>query len=383
MDPPSSWKVSPIKEWKASLAAAVEIYQIGLVTYFIVKGIFGWRLWPVNLVGEIIQWLLIPAFPSAILSVCFRRWRAAALSTVNIIAWLLLFGGLFTPHLKPTPVCSAYQTCFDLTVVSYNVAAGLPDDTELIELLRTSESDVIGLQELSAGQAYLINNSLADLYPYRVLQPPIPSEGIVTGLGVLSRYPIVNASYHQTTFQSDYLMTPIRMSDDRTLTILVARLPSPRLQLVGPSSSESIDSRSGKVSLALANIFTEYSPFILLADMNATSQSIQYATFTQGGLIDAYKVGGYGLGLTFPSGASSWRHVPPIPLVRIDMIWLQGYFEVVDSWVIREAVSDHRPVAARILWYPQRPRTLTGQDTATARVVERNGRLLCLPANIR
>ena len=72
-----------------------------------------------------------------------------------------------------------------LTVMTYNVGAGLAAPLRLVEVLRQSGADIIGLQELAPEQGAAIADLLGSDYPYHVLH----ATGI-PGKGLLSRYPV-------------------------------------------------------------------------------------------------------------------------------------------------------------------------------------------------
>ena len=72
-----------------------------------------------------------------------------------------------------------------LTVMTYNVGAGLADPLRLVEVLRQSGADIIGLQELAPEQGAAIADLLGGDYPHQVLHPTgIP------GKGLISRFPL-------------------------------------------------------------------------------------------------------------------------------------------------------------------------------------------------
>ena len=58
-----------------------------------------------------------------------------------------------------------------LTVMTYNVGAGLAAPLRLVEVLRQSGADIIGLQELAPEQGAAIDDRLCDGYPHQVLHP--------------------------------------------------------------------------------------------------------------------------------------------------------------------------------------------------------------------
>src|SRR5918998_497147 len=73
-----------------------------------------------------------------------------------------------------------------ITVMTYNVGAGLADPERLVAVLRQSGADIIGVQELAPAQGGAVTALLQDDYPYQVLHPTgIP------GKGLISRFPVL------------------------------------------------------------------------------------------------------------------------------------------------------------------------------------------------
>src|SRR5947199_436068 len=72
-------------------------------------------------------------------------------------------------------------------VMTHNAGNGNARPPKLVRVLRESEADIVGLQEISAAQAEALDTMLCDVYPYRVLY----GEGI-PGKGFLSRFPIID-----------------------------------------------------------------------------------------------------------------------------------------------------------------------------------------------
>ena len=160
--------------------AAVDLYAALLVFYFLLRIVFGDRLWPVALFSTFLHHLLLPAFIFLPVMLRVRRWPTAVMLAVGVAAFLWLFGGLFFPQL------SAPAHTGILTVMTYNVANDSIAPGDLVSVLRASGADIIALQELSGEHATAIERDLGDLYPHQALH----GYGIL-GNGLLSRYPIL------------------------------------------------------------------------------------------------------------------------------------------------------------------------------------------------
>ena len=74
------------------------------------------------------------------------------------------------------------------TVMTINVGNGLAPDQRVLEALRDSDADIIGIEELNRRQALIVEEGLNDLYPYAAF-----FGDSYEGRGLLSRYRIVSA----------------------------------------------------------------------------------------------------------------------------------------------------------------------------------------------
>ncbi len=103
-----------------------------------------------------------------------------------------------------------------LTVMTYNVLGmhGFIEPT--IGVIRSENADVIFLQELTPDLAQAMQDELADLYPFQILDP----QPGVWGMGLLSRYPLIDTGEH---LPLDWIGTPQILKMDfegRTVTLV-------------------------------------------------------------------------------------------------------------------------------------------------------------------
>jgi endonuclease/exonuclease/phosphatase (EEP) superfamily protein YafD len=326
----------PRRHWPLRLLLTIaDLYAIALAVYFVLRLLFGDRLWPVALVGVFLPWLLLPAlllFPAMLL---LRRWPAAALQGLNVAAFLWLFGGLFLPQFPP-PIHGQH-----LTVMAYNVFNGRAAPQDLVALIRSTDADIVAVTELAEGQAAVLEKDLREQYPYQVLY----GDGM-PGLGLLSRYPIQeHVRYEPPGYSWPYLRATLQITNATspfTCTIIVAHLPSPSLDRHGyhihPAAAGQV---AAVVALAQAG-----QPALVLGDFNMADQSDNYRLLTDAGLTDAFRAAGWGLGATYPVHQLS----APFPLVRIDYVWYTAPFQASRAWVGPDAGSNHLPVLAELRW---------------------------------
>jgi endonuclease/exonuclease/phosphatase (EEP) superfamily protein YafD len=350
--------------WKL-LLAAFDVYAALLILYLPLRALFGDQLGPVALLNTFLHWALLPAFALLPVMLWVRRWPTAAMLGVNVAVFLWLFGGLFLPP-PPAPADSC-----GLTVMTYNLGDSLAVPNVMVSVLRSSEADIIALQELADEQAAAIERDLRDLYPYQVLY----GHG-VHGKGLLSRYPILEEElfylqsqrlpYLRTTLQVPLCPSTLRQGSGQALlrtssgqalatdgagpssqttpvTVIVAHPPPPSLRRGGYH----IHPQAAAEIVSIAQMTTASGPGILVGDFNLTDQNDNYNLLSDAGLTDAFRAAGWGFGATWPTRS----RIGLLRLfVRIDYIWHSAHFRAVHAWVGPDAGSDHLPVLARLAW---------------------------------
>ena len=232
-----------------------------------------------------------------------------------------------------------------LTVMTYNVGAGLADPRRLVEVLRQSSADVVGVQELAPEQGEAIAELLGDDYPYQVLHPTgIP------GKGLLSRFPVRRTDLLELHPGRPDLRA-IVAAPAGDLTVIVAHPPPPRVGRHRVRHAALANQQIG----GIAAIATGGDPTVLLTDFNRVGWQAAYRKLRQSGLIDAFGTAGRGTGFTLPTRLSHLAYrghplgeVPLPPLLRVDYVWHTTHFRTLDSWIGGNAGSDHLPVLAEL-----------------------------------
>jgi endonuclease/exonuclease/phosphatase family metal-dependent hydrolase len=231
------------------------------------------------------------------------------------------------------------------TVMTYNVGAGLAGPLRLVEVLRQSGADLIGLQEVSPEQGDAIAAFLGEDYPHQVLHPVgIP------GKGLLSRYPLRETELLDLHPGRPDLQAIVDVPGG-DLTAIVAHPPPPRIWRNRVVHSALTNEQIAQI----ATVATRGHPAVLLTDFNRVGWQSAYRQLRQAGLIDAFGAAGRGLGFTLPTRLSHLAYrghplgeVPLPPLLRVDYVWHTQHFRTLDSWIGGNAGSDHLPVLAQL-----------------------------------
>ncbi|MEA2594177.1 MAG: vancomycin resistance protein VanJ [Thermomicrobiales bacterium] len=228
--------------------------------------------------------------------------------------------------------------------MTYNLGNGLAEPERLVAALRASTADLIGLQELEAGQAQAIARRLGTLFPFQILHP-----AGFAGKGLLSRYPILEQEQLHLSPGRPDLRAVIDL-DGESVTVIVAHPRPPRVGRTGivfdAVTTDQID--------GLARIAVSGPPSVVVGDFNMTIRHSRYAHWTSAGMIDAFRTIRRG-GATLPVRVGRSVRLndrlagfPLRPVVRVDYIWHTAHLAAEAAWVGEDAGSDHLPVLARL-----------------------------------
>jgi len=235
-------------------------------------------------------------------------------------------------------------------VMTCNVGNGRAAPEQLVSVLRDSVADLIGIQELSDGQAEAISNHLGEEYPYQAMFP-----GGFAGKAVLSRFPILSSEQlHLSTVRPD-LQTTIDLGEFK-LSFFVAHPPPPRPHWSGLK----FDAQTWRQIKRLAELALDHRPAILLGDFNLADWWGEYAYLRSTGLKDAFFEAGTQRGHTLPRRIGPWKRFLAVnrllsglslfPMVRVDYIWYTEPMLCQQAWVGMDTGSDHLPVLAVMGW---------------------------------
>ena len=191
-----------------------------------------------------------------------------------------------------------------LTALTFNTGNDFIPSEALIEMLRASEADVIGLQELSPRNAAGLVASLHDEYPHRVLHGEY-----FAGKALLSRYPIVEHRWLALDSGRPHIQACLTSPAAGQRGGGARQRQLPAAETISPYAA-------GEIEKLLAAIGPEQ-PALLMGDFNFTEQNRHYHRLLREGLVDAFRNQSRRIHLpTLPVRADRF------PLVRIDYIWV-------------------------------------------------------------
>jgi len=236
---------------------------------------------------------------------------------------------------------------FKFKIMSYNAGAGLAKPEQLVDMLRSSGTDIVGLQELDISQSRVMEDDLHQEYPYQVLCP-----AGFEGKGLASRFPILEHEQIDLYPGRPDLRCVIDLAGVR-LTVIVAH-PPPPISFLGIG----FDRRAKSQIEGLTHLARSSPRSVILGDFNATSWQDNCTRMRAAGLIDSFQLAGSGRGFTLPCRFGPWRRLVSVgsmlrrlslyPFLRVDYIWHTPDLRCLKAWVGDDAGSDHLPVLAEL-----------------------------------
>ncbi|MFI6033613.1 endonuclease/exonuclease/phosphatase family protein [Streptomyces sp. NPDC051315] len=264
-----------------------------------------------------LPWLGV-VVPLLICLALLRRSTAGLLACLApTLAWLVLFGGLWSPFSSEP---------YDLTVVQHNVADDNPDPAGTARALRAARAGLVAVQELTPAARPAYEDVLAASHPHRAVHGTV---------GLWSAYPLsdVRAVDIRPAGFPDGWRRGLRATvgaPEGEVAVYVVHLPSVRLGASGFASS----ARDESAALLGARIAADPAARLLVVgDLNGTVQDRGLAPLTSR--------------LSAPAAGFAFSWPASLPVARIDQVLGRGV--VVTEVSARDATgSDHLPVVGRV-----------------------------------
>jgi endonuclease/exonuclease/phosphatase (EEP) superfamily protein YafD len=303
-----------------------------------ILGDYPWWLFAFNALSF---YFFVP-LPFVVLMALFIRRRETWVGVLLVfLLGLYLYGWAYLPwRTVSTPVGQP------LTVMTYNVLGHNEHPEAVVEAIRASGADVVGLQELNPRIANAIRDGLSSLYPYQEFD----AQNGVTGSGAISRYPL---RLTDETMPGSWVGTPQILSLTFGGQIVTVLNLHPFATNIGtPEVLELSISERERQARAIRDFALAHSePVLVTTDLNATAQNTAYKLVTST-LTDSWMEAGWGPGLTFPGGISRKFIDVDVPTwaIRIDYVFHSSHFRAIEAHIGPwDGWSDHRPVVAKLV----------------------------------
>ncbi len=284
-----------------------------------------------------ISMLSLFSFAGVVLALLIQNWLLGV-----PLAVIAAFDSLhYLPHLIPRDEDVPSDA---LEVLTFNLEVCQDDDelAELADIIRSSNADIVGLQEISPAGATYFADHLSDILPHQALHPN--DDNIYAGQGVLSRYPIEQWHYWGYPDGGNATLGHIEAHiqlDGQRVTVYNTH-PMPPVSFERNLEPDSHESELEYLFERVLEVEKD-NPVLLMGDFNMTQHFDDYDRFTVH-FQDALRVASPTLlGLTFPATDSIWPAV-----IQLDYIFYDAdQFSAYKAQVIKRAgASDHYPVWA-------------------------------------
>lgn len=280
--------------------------------------------WPVlDIVNDGLPFVVMGAVMTFALALISREPRLVFASALVLALNLML---VFIGYQGGAPKAASGSQRF-LRVVTFNIWEGNPGLGEIASFLRSTNADVVVLEELSADKAEKLHGVLGSLYPYT-----IGKDGIVifskfegTGEGNISR----------PSFQEGQPVPILRWA---TLDVNGRKVDFAGAHLARPFYPE----LQARDLAAVTNFARSHiGPMILAGDFNATPWSKGLQGLEAGSGLLRFN--------TFhPTWPMQWDSRKLFPVVAIDHVFASPGYEKIDIMPGPRLGSDHRAVIADI-----------------------------------
>lgn len=252
---------------------------------------------------------------------------AVTRSRIGVIASILLTAVLVGIQVPMFVADDRTASGPELTVLTINAAHGEADASAIVDEVRSSDADVLAVQELTAEEVDALTDAgIEDVLPY-AFTAPLP---VADGTGLWSRTPLTSG-----TRLSDFGFVPVQADtvvDGREITVVSFHAMSPAT----PRHTVQWDRDLAR----MRSLMESYEGTVVVAgDFNATNDHRQFRALASDGFSDAAEDSGAGLFRTFPSDR---------PLARLDHVVTSDNVDAVDVRPVAVPNSDHLGVVVRL-----------------------------------
>jgi endonuclease/exonuclease/phosphatase family metal-dependent hydrolase len=320
------------------VVAITFVYLAGLICWLILWLLFGDATWWLLLLNRFAPLLFLPVvvlFPLALLT-GLRRFALIFLLPV------ILFVLLYRPFILPVRLRPVAQTQSEFRVASYNILYSNRNTTAIADVIKDSDADVVGLQEVQPDTFAALQDHLTDSYPHSFLAEPNP----YGTTAIFSRYPLRDA---QTVPLGVDRPAAVAIVDMQGQALVFA---SAHLQPFGlhhyPLSEKAhvtnvrIAQQMAEAEMLLHALEQVDLPAVVTCDCNSQE------------LNDTIRFFGESMQNAARSGwsllADNREHPPDRDLTHLDYVFADKAFDVIGVSIWHDSGgSDHRPIIARLI----------------------------------
>ena len=222
-----------------------------------------------------------------------------------------------------------------LVVATWNTQSGIAAADETVRMLVDRQIDIVTLQELTPEVAAAIeaDSILEARYPYRALE----ARSGVSGVGILSRFPISTATYE---IEPVRLETRVALADREVVVLVAHPFPARIGQVAGIPVNFDPTERNQELRLLRARVAALEAAgdsVLLIGDFNTAPTEPAFGPLTSG-LHDAHAEAGLGPGWTWRPARFAFTR---IALLRIDLVLSTAALQPVRTDIVCPERGDH------------------------------------------
>jgi endonuclease/exonuclease/phosphatase (EEP) superfamily protein YafD len=280
--------------------------------------------WLLDLASHFCCYYIGAAITGILIAWKLRRWVS-----LGVLSIALLWNGIqIAPFYIPASQGKVPDGAMPISIISLNVLTRNADKAAVIKYLRDRQPDLIIVMEIDSNWSMALE-ALAEIYPYRLLEPRPDNFGI----GLLSKLPLKQPRIIRIGSELPSVVSKLDPGGKEFL--LVGTHPVP------PVSAAATESRNTQLR-AVADFVKESTlPALVAGDLNATPWSTGYRRFAStSGLRDTAL--GRGVQVSWNT-ESRWFRIP------IDHIFVPRDSVVISRTIGPNVGSDHFPVEATMV----------------------------------
>jgi endonuclease/exonuclease/phosphatase (EEP) superfamily protein YafD len=230
-----------------------------------------------------------------------------------------------------------------IRVWTQNLLYEVPDVQPTIRLILETAPDFVLLQEVTPESAHRLEASLADSYPFRIIEPATDANGF----GILSRHPLEQTGHAELSTGPRFLQMATAWLGEQPIYLANLHLVSPvDTVAIGQLGASGVLQLREQQAWAVAKMLRSLpGPAIAAGDLNASPGQSPPAALDCVAT-DVWPICGHGVGTTWPMRLPR-LHWPALPIARLDYCFVTGNLTPVRSWVEHgRTQSDHAPLVA-------------------------------------